>query len=362
MKAIVALNKDMLDKTEHKILGSVKFGDLDILFGIVNLERPKFDRANKRNDDYVLIKVDAFSCNYRDKGMLLHNYQLMKENKRLFLPFGSEFCGTVIEKGRNVHEIQIGEKVISDCGYEDKVGTEIMPGVVTNFASLGWLRIHEKKLIKKPENFTTVEGACFSLGAQTAISMINKSGILECNEKKPIVFSAGSATSIFIIQQLIAHEIKPICFSTKNLKKIFGNRVEVDCIKNVDKYVDKATHIFDPFFDINILHGINTLMMGGKYIYCGMLEQHPLLGIKDISRYDNDLRDALKLSIIKNVSILGNCLGKSEDLRYVINLYEREKIKPIIDRVFSLENGLEFINRSFFERSKIGKCVIRYQS
>lgn len=359
MRTVVALNPDLLDEIKYTPLGSVEFGGLDILFGIVDFEKPKFDKLDKKNDDYVLIRVDAFSCNYRDKGMLVYNYQLMRENKRLFLPFGSEFCGTVMEKGRNVCEFQLGEKVIPDCGYEDKIGTEASPGVVTNFASLGWLKIHKQKLVKKPDNFDVVEGACFSLGAQTAASMISKSGILESNVKKPVVFSAGSATSIFLTQQLMAHGIEPLCISSKNSKRIFEEGVLSDGTDNIDKYLYNASHAFDPFFDINILNAVSTLMIGGKYIYCGILEQHPLLAVKDISEYNNDLRGALELSIIKNVSIIGNCLGKSEDLRNAIKLYKSKNIKPIMDKVFSLENGIEFIKRSFLDRNKTGKCVMK---
>jgi len=230
---------------------------------------------------------------------------------------------------------------------------------VTNFASLGWLKLHKQKLVKKPDNFDETEGACFSLGAQTAASMIRKSGILESDVKKPIVFSASSATSIFLTQQLIAYGIEPLCISTKNSKRIFEDGIVADSTDNIEKYLYNATHAFDPFLDINILNAVNTLMMGGKYIYCGILEQHPLLAVKDISEYNNDLREALKLSIIKNVSIIGNCLGKSEDLQNAVNLYESKNLKPIMDKVFSLENGIEFIKRSFLDRNKTGKCVMR---
>lgn len=57
-----------------------------------------------------------------------------------------------------------------------------IPGVVTNFASLGWQRIHKRKLIKIPYGLDDTTASYFSLGAQTAAGMIRRSGILVRNK------------------------------------------------------------------------------------------------------------------------------------------------------------------------------------
>lgn len=358
MRALVALNPDMLESIKYSALKSINMGGLEILLGLVDFDDPVFEREDSKNDNSVLIKVNAFSCNYRDKGILVYNYNLMRETKRLFVPFGSEFCGTVIDKGNNVSEFEIGDQVIPDCSYEDMTDSEIPPGVVTNFASLGWLRVNKNKIVKKPMTFTESEGACFSLGAQTAASMIRKSEVLKSKTKKPIIFSACSSTSLFVAQQLKAYGINPICISkTKNCEK-YPVDTQWDTINNISKYFSSMSHAFDPFFDLNILNAVNSLMMGGKYLYCGMLEQHPQLAVKDISEYENDIREAMKLNIIKNASIIGNCLGEAKDLKDAIHLYEDNNIKPIIDKEFFLDEGTEFLERSFNGRGKIGKCVI----
>ncbi len=78
---------------------------------------------------------------------------------------------------------------------------------------MGWLKIHKNKIITSPKNLTHNEAAGFSLGAQTATAMIRKINILNTGGT-PLVFSARSTTSIFLIKTLLAHNITPICLTT----------------------------------------------------------------------------------------------------------------------------------------------------
>jgi hypothetical protein len=59
-----------------------------------------------------------------------------------------------------------------NCAYPESGVKGVSPRVTTNFASMGWLRMDRKKIIKIPKTLTNREAACFSLGAQTTSSMI----------------------------------------------------------------------------------------------------------------------------------------------------------------------------------------------
>ncbi|WEZ00405.1 alcohol dehydrogenase catalytic domain-containing protein [Bacillus subtilis] len=173
MRSLVAINPSRKNSMDYTELGIVKFGEVDILFGTVELEQPYFDAENPKNHEHVLVRVTAFSCNYRDKAILLENYNSIKDSDRLFVPFGSEFSANIVAVGRDVHEFKVGDRVMSDCSYPDSGKQGILPGVATNFASLGWLRLHKKKIIKVPKSLSDIEAACFSLGSQTASAMID---------------------------------------------------------------------------------------------------------------------------------------------------------------------------------------------
>lgn len=72
-----------------------------------------------------------------------------------------------------------------------------------------------------------------------------------------------------------------------------------------------------------------------------------------------EIFNSLKLVIVKNISLIGNCLGSQEDLNKVIEIYGSE-ISPTIDSEYNLGQLEEFLTRSFFDKNKLGKCVIDY--
>lgn len=366
MKCLVAINPDMIDKLGFKYLGAVKFGTNQVHLGEIEMKQPEFDVDSPHNRDYLLLKVKAFSCNYRDKALLLVNYQKIMEAKRIFLPFGSEFSAEVVAVGKGVSEFKIGDRVMGDCAYPDNGAKGVLPGVVTNFASLGWQRIHKRKLIKIPSGLTDLEASCFSLGSQTAASMIRRSGILKI-QGNPLVFSGRSATSLFIVRQLIAHGYRPVVFSTSNWtreekEKIYPSEVRV--VKKEIRYEDVIdsgiTHIFDPFFDMNLGLAMQYIKMNGTYITCGLRDQHPILSEETPKKMEPIVRAAISQAILKNVSIIGNCLGTTEDLESSIELFNRTGCSPIIDKVYTLEQSLDFVENSFFNKQKFGKMVLKY--
>lgn len=366
MKCLVAINPNKVDDQSYESLGCVKFGPVDIHLGLVALDEPNFDSEASKNHDFVLVKVKSFSCNYRDKTLLLMNYEQIQSTERLFIPFGSEFSGEVIGIGKNVKEFKVGDQVMPNCAYPDSGCEGVIPGVSTNFASLGWLRLHKNKLIKQPKNFTSEEAACFSLGAQTASGMIKRSGVLEANAS-PVVFSSRSATSMFIIQNLLLQGIEPICLTTtewsEEEKRLLAPAqiIKIDRTGPIDSSLKyKHSHVFDPFFDMNIEKGVSCLDLGGTYISCGIRDQHYLLSSETPNDAEPKVRNAVVQSIIKNISIMGNCLGSTQDLEHAIALQEKNKFPPIIDQQYTCYEGNTFVKRTFFDASKFGKCVLSY--
>lgn len=363
MKCLVAINRKNGNELDCKYLGQIRFGKEQIDFGEIELEQPYFDVNSDANSNYLLLKVKSFSCNYRDKSLLVENYKRIKEKNRMFIPFGSEICAEVVEIGANVTEFKVGDRVMTNCAYPDSGDEAILPGVATNFASLGWQRIHKKKLVKVPGWLNNAEAAAFSLGVQTASSMIRRSGILD-TKGNALVFSARSATSLFIIQQLIAHGIIPICVSTsewndEEKKKIFPAIL----LKTDDMSMfENIEYVFDPFFDMNIGLAVKYINVGGTYITCGLRDQHPLLSEGTPWSAEPTVRGAVAQAIMKNVSILGNCLGTSQDLKNSLEFLERIHLTPIIDCEYKIEQSLEFVERSFFKNQKLGKAILSYEN
>lgn len=364
MRCIVGINPNKKDAIDYKELGIVQFGEVPIIIGMVELKQPDFDMEDPDNRNYVLLRVNAFSCNYRDKSHLLENYIRAEKYDRLYVPFGSEFSATVVAVGAEVSEFKVGDRVMSNSAYPESGEPGVLPGVATNFASLGWLRLHRKKLIKIPESLNDTEAASFSLGAQTASSMIRRSGIL-VDGGTPLVFSGRSATSLFITQQLVAYGFHPICLSTSNWDDVEKQKihpVQVETLNWIEQEKIKITHVFDPFFDMNIGQAVDCLSVGGTYVTCGLRDQHQLLSCNTPKDAEAVVRNAIVKSIVKNVSIIGNCLGTTEDLNKAIKLQKESDFKPIIDGVYDTMQGADFVKRSFFDFRRFGKCVLVYHN
>ncbi|MDG0819669.1 hypothetical protein M4L90_07110 [Staphylococcus equorum] len=311
MKTLVAINPNTSNKINYTHLGEINFGSISMELGIIDLPKPKFNIKEPKNYNFVLLKVHNLSCNYRDKSILLENFKKIKRLNYPYVPFGSEFCAEVIDIGENVTNFNIGDIVIPNCSYSNK-------GIPTNYASLGWLKLHEDTLIKKPVNINNNEAAGFSLGAQTACSMIRKSKILETGGV-PLIFSSRSNTSLFLIEQLVKSGVTPICLSTSNwepfevqkLGSVIMQRLDKGdhskTLKSIKKY--NVTHVFDPFFDTNINFAMECLQVDGTYVTCGIRDQHPILSEQTPKESGPIIRSALTKCIFKNITFIGNCLG-----------------------------------------------------
>lgn len=343
-------------------LCEVKFGNIPVRFGVSNIAKPSFDPQSERDRDFVLVRVSAFSCNYRDKGLLLFN---LESNPDSIIPFGSEFSGTIVSVGAGVEDFHIGDRVMPESAYPEGPAEGISPGVATNFASQGWLRLHHGKLTKVPDSMDDLVAASFTLGAQTAMGMIRRSGILQ-EGGKPVVFSSRSATSLFVTKFLANHGFKPVCLTTSDWTPEERRLIEPATLIKIDRDNPTRaleglsfTHVFDPFVDMNLPLGAEILELGGTYTTCGFLNQHPELYGESTKKLGLGVQVGLQNVIIKNLRIQGNCLGFRSDLERALNIATIHGAPFPVEREFSFADIEGFINESFFDRSKLGKVVMQ---
>src|SRR5947209_9349313 len=93
----------------------VQVDGLPMTCGLIHTREPDFDPRAEENSLRVLVKIKAFSCNYRDKGLFFA--ALGKAGAKGYFPVGSDFVGEVIEVGREVSGLEPGDKVIGDNNY-----------------------------------------------------------------------------------------------------------------------------------------------------------------------------------------------------------------------------------------------------
>jgi NADPH:quinone reductase-like Zn-dependent oxidoreductase len=201
----LAICGDQLNQSQVKILGTapIELDSIHLLAGLLETPDINFNPVLPENQERVLIKKTAFSCNYRDKGLMLTASSKLTGDR--YYVIGSEFVGEVVAVGTKVTDLEVGDRVIGNNQYPDSGVDGILPGVPTNHASKEYQIFHPVKLLKIPPQMPDEIAAVFSIGAQTTYSMIRKLHIQPGNNV--LVTAAKSNTSLFAIAALQQYKV-----------------------------------------------------------------------------------------------------------------------------------------------------------
>ena len=138
---------------------------------MMEVDPPDFDPQVQAH--HVFVRVLAFSCNYRDKSIILAwstlaAQQIAKDSEaEYYSGIGSEFVAEVIEVGEAVKTLVPGDRVILDASFPQRRDGEAPGGLSTNHASLRYHVIHEFQLMRIPKDFPIEVAAGFTIAGQT---------------------------------------------------------------------------------------------------------------------------------------------------------------------------------------------------
>ena len=283
MKALAVINTNISSSDMVEDVQVVDICGTNVVCGVADIPHPNFNSESPENADFVLVRVLAFSCNYRDKAIIVRAQLDMEKEKsegEALAFFGSDFVAIVEEVGKNVTNLSQGMRVIPNCYYPYQEYEGVGTGVVTNEASRGWLKLHKSKLLPIPDIMNDDVAASFSIGAQTSESMIRRSKVSQ--EDRALVCSSRSNTSLFIIKRLLSMGVSVTALTTSDWTKAelhFVKPANIITIKrglrNWDSVeIGKFDLVFDPFYDLNLLNSLTKLNFDGRYVTCGFKNQH----------------------------------------------------------------------------------------
>lgn len=66
--------------------------------------------------------------------------------------------------------------------------------------------------------------------------------------------------------------------------------------------------------------------------------------------------------IVKNLTIIGNCIGLTQDLRNALADYSAERLPVVVDSVYQKDDAAPFLRRTFADPDRFGKVVFRYDT
>jgi NADPH:quinone reductase-like Zn-dependent oxidoreductase len=247
---------------------------------------------------------------------------------------GSIFAGEIEAVGKNTNKFKIGDKVFGSNGH--------------NFATYAeFICIAEDGCLNKtPKKLSYIEATAILWGGLTALHFLKKANIQK-GQKVLIYGASGSVgTSAIQIAKYFGAEVTGVC-STVNIdmvKSLGANHV-IDYTKsdftNNRNYYDI---VFDTVGKTIISKAIISLKPNGQYIHAVTT---PALEIKIRINLFNSNKTFIGGTFTPNIKLIN----------FVSKLAENGNLKPVIDRIYPLEEIVE-AHRYVDKGHKKGNVII----
>ncbi len=297
----------------------------------------------------IVVQVKACSVNFPDSLIIEDKYQYKPQ--RPFAP-GAEIAGTLIAIGPDVSGFSIGDRVMAMCGWGGMAEQRAIAADICH---------------RIPPEMPFEDGAAFLMTFGTVYHGLKQRGNIQPGEKL-LVLGASGGVGLAAVALGRAMGATVIAAASDQAKldvalaegahsgflypagDASGDQKALNAL--VKTHVGQVDMVFDPVGGPFSEAAVRALAWKGRYLIVGFPA-----GIA---------RLPLNLLLLKGASAVGVFYGdfaerekelNRQNNRELIDLYLAGKIRPVISRLFPLEEGAEAI-RELSSRRAIGKLVV----
>lgn len=291
-------------------------------------------------DNEILVKVKAVSVNPYEWHHMRGKPYFMRLIKGLFRPknkiLGNDISGIIERVGKNITEFKPGDEVFGDTNYGGLAEYVCTPG---------------DRMIQKPDNISFVEAASIPIAGITALQGLRDDGKISKGQKVLINGASGGVGTFAVqIAKSFAVEVTGVC-STRNMElvKSIGADHVIDYSR---KDFTKMEESYDMIYDAVGNHHPSKLIK--------KLKPEGICVVAGFTNMKNMMSTSLMQSRTKNKDrkiILTSAKPNRRDIEFLKELIETRKIKPVIDRIYPIEETPQAI-RYLETMHARGKVVI----
>ncbi|WP_226659541.1 zinc-binding dehydrogenase [Guptibacillus hwajinpoensis] len=302
----------------------------------------------------VKIKLKAAGLNHRD--LFIPDRHHPEEPD---VVLGSDGAGIVIAVGEGVKKIQEGDEVIINpsLGWEKNAAIPPAGFQIVGFPGHGTFAetivIPASNAVKKPESLTFEEAAVIGLAGLTAYRALFTRGQLQSGQTV-FIPGIGGGVATFLLKFAKAAGARVIVSSRSEQKRQLALTLGADrALADDADWGEETTNekvdlVIESVGAATFNRSLDVLEKGGALVIFG-------------SSTGDKIEFDLRTFFYGQYNLLGSTMGSAEEFNEMVAFVQENSIKPVMDRVFDLQDiqeAFEHLNESH----QFGKIAVKISS